>query len=807
LNDPHGTPPSDSVAAGFRPTLFLGLGGAAARVLLHLRQRLKRVSAERTGLPGLQFLLFDTDRTALRLAEAGDDGDGLAAGEMHALPLRKPAEYRSSADEILSWLSRRWLYNIPRSLLTEGLRPLGRLAFIDHRQAIGERIRAAIGETVRPDSLSLTSQTLALPVRQQSPQVFVITSIGGGTGSGMLLDVAYAVRQQLEELGLPAESVRGMMLHATLARSAANDLRKTNAYATLTELSHFMQGGAAYRTGPVEVLPAGDVSEPPFSDAYLVNLGEELSDADFDDATQQVAEYLYLDAATACGAALDDLRRSQRAAAGTKQDAPRLRTFGLSSVRFDRFALAQREAEQLCLQLAQQWLGEAHDDQRPEFRIKPPDFQLDELLTRLQGVADQALGGSADAHFRSLVIGDAGRPAIVGDDDPAGPFGEELRRIHAVLGLPTQFDPGQAARPTRFEASLRDAADKLAAGMASSLIESISQLVEAPRARLPAAIAAGSLFHEHVRNLRQAAEAVYQQDQADAAALWSRLQRGDLPGERFGWFGRFTASNDPEEHLLRYCRLRLGATLHKQVSTLLEGIAHKLAALNDQLFKLRQSVEWLVAEFATAAATYENQPDAAGIYGSALGDELERVRQPDYVAQFEQSLRDEWLASQGGLLGLAPRSAEEWHALRDQLLEHARRTVADSLAGLNAGQLLLKVCPSGEKLAGALTGAAEQAAPRLNRLECVDHLLVVVPRGPSCGEVVDAVRHGLKPSTVVVGDEGDLVFCREAGGLSLAQAAAAMVEDRGDCAEAARRVLTRVDVPWATLATDVAVRA
>ena len=47
-------------------------------------------------------------------------------------PCAKPQEYRSETPEILEWLSRRWLYNIPRSLKTEGIRPLGRLALVDH---------------------------------------------------------------------------------------------------------------------------------------------------------------------------------------------------------------------------------------------------------------------------------------------------------------------------------------------------------------------------------------------------------------------------------------------------------------------------------------------------------------------------------------------------------------------------------------------------------------------------------------------------------------------------------------------------
>ena len=33
-------------------------------------------------------------------------------------------------------MSRRWLYNIPRSLETRGYRPLGRVALVDHSQRV-----------------------------------------------------------------------------------------------------------------------------------------------------------------------------------------------------------------------------------------------------------------------------------------------------------------------------------------------------------------------------------------------------------------------------------------------------------------------------------------------------------------------------------------------------------------------------------------------------------------------------------------------------------------------------------------------
>src|SRR6185437_13498897 len=87
--------------------------------------------------------------------------------------------------------------------------------------------------------------------------VFIVASISGGSGGGMLFDLAYGVRELLGELGLPSGAVCGMMLHATHNKSAGNDLRKANAYATLTELNYFNHGGG-FRAGAAGTSPASN---------------------------------------------------------------------------------------------------------------------------------------------------------------------------------------------------------------------------------------------------------------------------------------------------------------------------------------------------------------------------------------------------------------------------------------------------------------------------------------------------------------------------------------------------------------------
>lgn len=777
-----------------QPTVFIGLGGAATAVLKILRRRLVERDSE-DGLPrpsrslvdglggpssgeaavavrhNLRFLAIDTDGTSLQRAQEVEEGTALVPEEILHLPLRKPAEYRQASDEILSWLSRRWLYNIPRSLRTEGLRPLGRLAFVDHREAIADRLRRLLSG--------------------QPPRVFIVASIDGGAGGGMLLDVAYAVRQQLDQFKLGVDCYCGVMLHATLAHGPSNDLRKANAYATLTELNHFMRGGAAFHAGPVEVLPIGDVSEPPFRDAYLIHLGDELSPSEFDQSLARVADYLYLNV-TCCGAALDHLRRKSRSTQADEASV-RLRSFGLHAVRVEKRTIARDEADRLCLRLVQNWSGEDTDKSSARARIQPPAFGLDELNERVQSLAEQALGGNAEAHLRTLIISEA---AIArAQDESAGRFGDVLRRIHAVLGTSTP-KASQSGQSGRLETVLVSGTKQLAAAMGKALVDSIEALVDQTQARLPAALSGANLFQQHLRDLRQAADQMLDREQTQAQSVGVRLEQDRLPSERF-WFSHFATTNAViEECLLAYCRSLLRVMVYKQVICCLQEMMAMVAALNERLLALRQSLRWLAEEFAESSMPNAESAESAA-REPALAGQLDRLTQTDCLTELEHGhLRP--LLTKRGLLALAD-DRERWRELGPQLRETARTVVYAALAAVDAGSLLVERYPTAQALDAWLTAAVLKAAPPTSVATDNDRLFIVLPGGSSYEQLSAAAERCFPDSTTIVSEDCDLVLLRETDGIVLSDVAAKITESGETCTEAARRVLTRVDVDWSTL--------
>ena len=226
----------------YRPVIFLAIGHTGGRVL----SRLKQLLVERFGLeqqlPALQMLYIDTDVGAINEITSTTGGGRLAEAETLLLPIHSTWNYRERPVGQIGSLSRRWLYNIPRSQKTEGLRVLGRLALLDHADRVKSRLQAAIQTATDSASLAATTAASGLFFGSCDPRVFIVASPGGGTGSGMLIDIAYLTRQLLIETGL-SDDVIGILPFVLRSGQSGRELTAGNALACLQELRHFQLAG------------------------------------------------------------------------------------------------------------------------------------------------------------------------------------------------------------------------------------------------------------------------------------------------------------------------------------------------------------------------------------------------------------------------------------------------------------------------------------------------------------------------------------------------------------------------------------
>lgn len=301
-----------------RPTLLIGLGGTGKEVL----RRLRRMFYEKyrvTGLPIMEYLWFDTDTRNENLS--GEVPDELGKRIDLAAPQKidgrvSPEElagYRLNKDSyshIWDWLPSE-LDSLPASAIMQGagqIRSFGRLAFFHHYTEIhdaidrlGKKVTAAEAfADINRDYPDYTVDTRAF-------DIIIISSLGGGTGSGCFIDVGFLCR-----VLFPASTRTAFLAMPTVfddvVGSAGTEVVHANGFAALKELEYFMQPRFATEDQETSEYSTHEfnwdgshrpvkVPAPPFDTVYMLdnkNVDGRRID-EFTDTFQMIAEFLLLD--------------------------------------------------------------------------------------------------------------------------------------------------------------------------------------------------------------------------------------------------------------------------------------------------------------------------------------------------------------------------------------------------------------------------------------------------------------------------------------------------------------------------------
>ena len=234
------------------PTLVIGLGGTGRWTLTYLKKAVLETNYGR--MPDtIKFLLLDTHArevegpAAKRVQVSGvelDENEYLLLHEDPKQPkallerTRKMAETPESEPHLKSW----WPANDFKDLSVEQCqisrgtnqrRPFGRMAmFLDLEQG--------------PEKSRFWSEFSAI-IRKlgetgKQPTIFIASSLSGGTGSGMLIDVAYLVRHISEHEGLKGVTINALLALQNSFETLTGKLgfARPNAFAALRELDRFL---------------------------------------------------------------------------------------------------------------------------------------------------------------------------------------------------------------------------------------------------------------------------------------------------------------------------------------------------------------------------------------------------------------------------------------------------------------------------------------------------------------------------------------------------------------------------------------
>ncbi len=238
--------------------------------------------------------MLDVDAATLQHATDRSTKGAVSFEDILQLPLRPASEYRDRNQELYSPLSRRWLYNVPRTGLTEGVRPMAMLALLDNAESIYGFSPFAFGRLPRPSQRAI--QTASYLSSRFHPW---------RNGKCSRRRDRFPFATDTFRVGTGCRSSRRRQ-HCRENRRVSTELATACGIACLREIAHFYRTDGLHPGIPG--LPYDHLSTPPWNNVYLVHGGRLGRPTGWSSAVQQMSDFICIDTCTALGAAFDAAR-------------------------------------------------------------------------------------------------------------------------------------------------------------------------------------------------------------------------------------------------------------------------------------------------------------------------------------------------------------------------------------------------------------------------------------------------------------------------------------------------------------------
>lgn len=175
----------------FGRAVIIGLGGSGEGALLHI----KRLFLEHCGIvpPSIRLLHLDTDNNRKAIEDAVLGSVALTADEFCHLPVGSVGSAILSEYVREWWISDAYLNRITVSSGTQGVRQVGRLALFVNIDNVRRMLKTAF-DGVNAFNMRDQMDRAGMGLLDSDPQVLVIGSFAGGTGSGSFVDFSILCR-------------------------------------------------------------------------------------------------------------------------------------------------------------------------------------------------------------------------------------------------------------------------------------------------------------------------------------------------------------------------------------------------------------------------------------------------------------------------------------------------------------------------------------------------------------------------------------------------------------------------------------
>jgi hypothetical protein len=276
-----------------QPAIIVGLGGTGVKTITFLKKILLEQAADYFRF--VRFLAIDIDELKGEVPSAGLFGENIRLDPEKNEFLRITDQTQGSEarniPEVASWFPEEAYRYLP---LTEGARqakPIGRLGFFLAHGDITRWVHRLVDRLVTPEVKAQFPE-----IRSDEISVYIVSSLCGGTGAGMFIDIAYELRYWQRQGELPEKTrIKGLFAMGDVYNMVSKRVL-ANTYASLRELNWVQRENVSFHP----VYPDGT------RDAFLVRAFDALylfgdsneSDIELDspdDFAQLCADFIFLD--------------------------------------------------------------------------------------------------------------------------------------------------------------------------------------------------------------------------------------------------------------------------------------------------------------------------------------------------------------------------------------------------------------------------------------------------------------------------------------------------------------------------------
>ncbi len=397
---------------GMTPTVVVGLGGTGKEVIIRIRRMIVEVYGSLDALPIVSFLHIDTEQNA-KVSEP-------QVVLKQNIALSPAEEIWAKVDNAKAMLNQLPSYNyleewFPNQLTgTDSIlagagqiRALGKFAFSVNYQIIKNSFNNAKMRIAGHEKLMLDRWGVQL---DKGINIFVVCSLCGGTGSGMVLDLAYNLRDWVSPSELPQTSA---YLILPGAFSGLGDRVIANAYAALMELNHYSRNDTRfefqYSGNSSDRISPQSSRDVPFNFCYLVsNSNDKVTIPRLGGVLEMVAQNIFLDFSSGFSQ-YKKLVRDNICKHWSSPDAfgypQNFIAFGLSSVQFPVQRVLQACSSRLAYQVVTWWTNPTPAPTAMRDLLQTeilPNLQLAESDTQHQMLDSISLGNNMKPYSKEV---------------------------------------------------------------------------------------------------------------------------------------------------------------------------------------------------------------------------------------------------------------------------------------------------------------------------------------------------------------------------------------------------------------------